>query len=312
MTRELLDSNLIRILHTLLMERSVSRTARMLGQTQPAVSVALRKLRSITGDTLLIRNGNGMVPTEHGLALLAAAEQALDGINRILEPNTNFDPAKTRRTFRIGSPDYLDVFFVPSVIERFQAEAPNAVLEIRNLTGHGGYEQGLVEGDLDHVIGNWPTPPENLHLRTLCTDELVCLVREDHPIGIGRLSPETYACAHHLSAVTRELPGQDTIDTELSRSGLTRRVTAKIPYFGMAPYVLLRSDLIFTTTRAFASHYANFLPLRLEPFPADSRELRYYQLWHERNHKDEGAKWLRRVVASVADSIFGSSTKAQA
>lgn len=303
MPRELVDSHLVRVLHVLLTERSVSRTAMLLGQSQPAISVALRRLRAITGDPLLVRSGNRMVPTAHGMALVEPAQQALCGIGRIMEPVTSFDPAHSTRTFRIGSPDYLDVFFVPAVIERFHAQAPNAMLEIRHLMVDGGYEQGLASGDLDLVIGNWRTPPENLHLQSLCTDELVCLLREDHSIGPGAMTAQAYAGANHLAVTTRNLAGQGTIDVELARAGLSRKVTTQVPYFCMAPYVLVRSSLVFTTTRAFASHYANLLPLRIEPLPAQARVLRYYQLWHERAHRDLGSRWLRSIVADAARAL---------
>ena len=303
MPREQIDSYLVRVLHLLLTERSVSRTAMLLGQSQPAISVALRKLRNITGDPLLVRNGNRMVPTEHGMTLLEPARQALYGIGRISEPVTTFDPAHCTRVFRIGSPDYLDVFFVPAIIERFQAQAPKATLEIRHLISDDGYEQGLASGDLDQVIGNWHTPPNTLHLHPLCTDELVCLVRQGHPIGPGEMTAAAYAGTSHLAVATRNLAGQGTIDVELTRAGLSREATTQIPYFGMAPYVLVRSNLVFTTTRAFASHYAALLPLRVEPLPVEARMLRYYQLWHERAHRDLGSRWLRGIVADVARAL---------
>ncbi|GAB3105160.1 LysR family transcriptional regulator [Cupriavidus yeoncheonensis] len=303
MARDLVDSYLIRVLHVLLTERSVSRTAMLLGQSQPAISVALRRLRTLTGDPLLVRNGNRMVPTEHGMSLLEPARQALQGIGRILEPMTSFDPLHSTRSFRIGSPDYLDVFFVPAITERFQAQAPGATLEIRHLLSDVGYEQALASGDLDLVIGNWHTPPGSLHLQSLCTDELVCLVREAHPIAEGKLTAAAYACASHLAVATRNVAGHGTIDVELSRAGLTRKVTTQIPYFCMAPYVLVRTNLVFTTTRAFASHYANLLPLRMEPLPVPVRELHYYQLWHERAHRDLGSRWLRGIVSSVARTL---------
>nr|WP_315595745.1 LysR family transcriptional regulator [uncultured Cupriavidus sp.] len=304
MPREPVDSHLIRVLHLLLTERSVSRTAQLLGQTQPSISVALRRLRALTGDPLLVRSGNRMVPTEHGLALVGAAELALTGIGRILEPATDFDPAHTTRVFRIGSPDYLDVFFVPSVIERFHAQAPHATLEIHHLMAEGGYEHGLADGHLDQVVGNWRTPPDNLHLHPLCADELVCLLREEHPIRAGAMTAQAYGAAQHLTVATRNLPGHDTIDIELARAGLSRKVTTQIPYFCMAPYVLVRSNLVFTTTRAFASHYASLLPLRIEPLPVPTSALHYYQLWHARSHKDMGSRWLRGIVAAAAQDIF--------
>ena len=53
--------------------------------------------------------------------------------------------------------------------------------------------------------------------------------------------------------------------------GLSRTVTTTLPYFGMAPYVFARSNLLFTTTRALATHYTKLLPLRIEPIPGEPR-----------------------------------------
>ena len=52
-----IDLHLIRVLHTVLTERSVSRAAVRLGMHQPAVSAALKRLRDLSGDPLLVRSG---------------------------------------------------------------------------------------------------------------------------------------------------------------------------------------------------------------------------------------------------------------
>ena len=41
-------------------------------------------------------------------------------------------------------------------------------------------------------------------------------------------------------------------DVHLARERLKRHVVVTLPYFNLAPYVLIKSDLIFTTTRLFA------------------------------------------------------------
>src|SRR5580693_3908713 len=92
MSKEIIDSHLIKVLHTLLTESSVSRTATLLGQSQPTVSVALRKLREMTGDPLLVRSGSRMVPTSHALTLIEPAAQALNNIAAILHPTSSFNP----------------------------------------------------------------------------------------------------------------------------------------------------------------------------------------------------------------------------
>nr|WP_242489323.1 LysR family transcriptional regulator [Pseudomonas sp. TH08] len=297
------DAQLIRTLYTLLTECSVSRTAELLGQSQPAISVALRRLRELTGDQLLVRSGSRMVLTTHGLTLIDPVAQALNGIEQILHPVDRFDPATTRQTFRISTPDYLSVFFVPAIIERFNAQAPLATLELKHLQAEGGYSRGLEDGFLDLVIGNWRAPAEHLHLQMLCDDDLVCLLREEHPIPPGGLTREAYMDADHLAVMTHNSSGQGTIGAELARNGLVRRVTTTLPYFCIAPYVLVKSNLLFTTTRSFAKHYNDLLPLRIEPFPVPAQPLRYYQLWHARKHRSQASKWLRSVVLSAARAI---------
>jgi DNA-binding transcriptional LysR family regulator len=154
------------------------------------------------------------------------------------------------------------------------------------------------------VIGNWRTPPEHLHLQPLCKDELVCLMRAGHPVKPGRLTQAVFQEAEHLAVTTYNTTAWGTIDVELARNGLSRTVTTTLPYFGMAPYVLVRSNLLFTTTRALATHYTGLLPLRIEPIPGGAQPLTYYQLWHDRTHRSAAATWLRRMVATVAKNLF--------
>jgi DNA-binding transcriptional LysR family regulator len=72
-----IDLHLIRVLHTVLTERSVSKAAIRLGMYQPAVSASLKKLRELAGDPLLVRSGAGMVPTDAGLRMLAPSASIL-------------------------------------------------------------------------------------------------------------------------------------------------------------------------------------------------------------------------------------------
>ena len=65
-----IDLHLIRVLNTVLTERSVSRAAIRLGMYQPAVSASLKRLRALAGDPILVRSGAAMVPTDAGLRMI--------------------------------------------------------------------------------------------------------------------------------------------------------------------------------------------------------------------------------------------------
>jgi len=74
------DLNLLVVFEALLAERNVTRAARRLGLTQPAVSNALRRLRALLGDPVFVRTPAGMMPTPRALALGPVIEAALNGI----------------------------------------------------------------------------------------------------------------------------------------------------------------------------------------------------------------------------------------
>src|SRR5512146_3274311 len=77
---------LIRVLHTLITERSVSRAALKLASTQPAVSAQLKRLRQLTGDPLLVRAGQQMQPTATALALVEPAGRLLREAEQLFGP----------------------------------------------------------------------------------------------------------------------------------------------------------------------------------------------------------------------------------
>ncbi|MFM8823590.1 MAG: LysR family transcriptional regulator, partial [Limnohabitans sp.] len=58
-----LDLNLLRVFDEVMAERSLTKAARNLSITQPAVSNALRRLRESLGDELVRRDGQGIAPT---------------------------------------------------------------------------------------------------------------------------------------------------------------------------------------------------------------------------------------------------------
>ena len=58
-----IDFHLIRILYTVLTQRSVSKVAMQLGAHQPVASGAPKRLRDFAGHPLLVRAGSLMVPS---------------------------------------------------------------------------------------------------------------------------------------------------------------------------------------------------------------------------------------------------------
>lgn len=299
-SREQVDAYLLRVLQTLLVEQSVSRAALKLGQSQPAISNSLRRLRELTGDAILVRGKSGMVATERGRELLAYASDALSAIDKITTPLTEFSPHTTTRVFQLGAPDYLDAVFLPNIAEMLRREAPLAKLIVHPINAGFDYVDALENGLLDVVIGNWLEPPPQLHMSRLFDDEVVCMLGGQHPLANKGISLKHYLELPHLAPTPYVSERHSFIDGQLAERGLRRNIQMTMPYFGLVPYVLMRTDLVFTTGRQFAQHYARYLPIRVVPSPVDFPPMRFYQLWHERTHAAPEVTWLRRRIAEVA------------
>lgn len=302
-SREPLDAGLLRVLCVLVTERSVTRAALRLNQTQPAVSLALKKLRGITGDPILVRSKAGMVPTERGQALLEHAKIALNEIGRIIEPPRAFDPLHSTREFHVGTRDFRNTFFIPQVIARLRAQAPNAMLTVSAIGPDLNYEGALEDGTLDLVIGNWPSPPKHLRIQQLYEDTMASLVSRDHRFAKRTWTQDEYLRLPHIAPTSHAAGQRNLVDAFLASQRLRRNVVVTLPYFGLIPYVLCDSDLVFTSSRSFCEHYARLLPLVVLRPPIAYPRLRFYQLWHDRTQRAPECVWLRQQILDAGRSF---------
>ncbi|NNU45378.1 LysR family transcriptional regulator [Ramlibacter montanisoli] len=298
-----IDLHLIRVLHTVLTERSVSRAALKLGMYQPAVSAALKRLRELAGDPLVVRSGAGMVPTDAGLRMIEPSASILRAAEVLFSDARGFDPQTSATTFRVAAADYLDPQFLPQLVAEVKAQAPSSQIEIHPLTAASDYHAQLAHGDVDVVVGNWLQPPEELHLGKLFADEIVCLVARDHPATKRGWTQESWLEAEHVAPTPTHPGARGVIDEFLESQGLARNITARCPHFGLLPRIVASSLLVLTTGRQFCERYLDLLPVQVLECPVRFPELVYYQLWHERTHQSAAGRWLRERVKGVAASL---------
>lgn len=299
-----LDSRQLRILLTLLEQRSVTRTAEMLEQSQPYVSLVLRRLRAKLGDPLLVRSGSKLVPTERALQIAEPLRAVLAGIDEIVRPDAAFEPETATGTFRIASADCMEAFFLPRLISRIRQTAPGMRLMLRSIEAGYDYAAALEKGELDAVIGNWPSPPQNLRTVHLLVDDIVCLFGSGHKLArTRRLTMKRYLENDHLAPVPTSATDPGPIDGRLAELGLSRDIRVFVPEFNLVPYVLVSSDLVFTSSRHFAEHYAGFLPIVSIDAPEEFGKMRFYLLWHERTQTAPSSIWLRKQIIAVAREL---------
>ena len=307
-----IDLSLIRVLHTLISESSVSRAATRLNSSQPAVSAQLKRLRALTGDPLLVRSGQGMAPTDVALGLLAPAAAMLDHAQQMFGHKSSlrdFDPAVTTLTFRIGAADFLDPFFLPELILTLRRQAPQCRVEVLPLTPDMDYRRSLARGEVDLVVGNWLQPSDELHLGRLLTDDVVCLVSTDHPAarlpkdGKRAWSIDQYLAAEHVAPTAMHPGAVGIIDEHLATRNMRRNIVVRSPHFSQLPQLVAGSLLVLTTGRRFCERYAQQWPVRIIKCPVGFPSMNYYQLWHDLTHRSAANRWLREQVRDVVRTL---------
>ncbi len=314
-----IDLHLVKVLYTVISERSVSRAAMRLQSTQPMVSAQLKRLRELTGDPLLVRSGQGLAPTDAALDMLEPAARLLNEAEALFAPALRagpFDAANSRVCFRIAASDYLDPLFLPRIVELLKHEAPMTQVELHPLSAEFDYRRKLASGEVDLVIGNWLRPPEELHLGRLMSDEIVCLVAADHPAATGRgggrhWSAERYLQSEHVAPMALHAGAPGVIDEHLHAQGLQRNIVVRSAHFSLIPLMVARSWLVLTTGRLFCTRYVEAMNLRIVRCPVQFPPLTYYQLWHERSHAAAPLRWLRERVRDVAKSLNVAPGKLQ-
>lgn len=291
------DLNLLVVLDALLAERSVTRAALRLRLTQPAVSHALGRLRSLLRDPLLVRGPAGMVPTPLALALAPRLVAVLRELGCLLAPARAFDPASSTRSFTLGMSDYAASVVLPALARRLADGAPNVTLVARD-TNHGEGLALLDAGTAELVVGNFPEPPKRVASEALFQEGFACALRAGHPALAGSFDLDAYLGCAHLNVSLRGEP-TGYVDRVLARHRLRRRLTLVAGHFLMAPALVAATDLVATEPERVLLPAAARLGLELRPVPFAVPAFAVVQMWPHRLDADAGHAWLRDQVRAA-------------
>ncbi|MEA3542948.1 MAG: LysR family transcriptional regulator [Pseudomonadota bacterium] len=292
------DLNMLVILAQLLRTRSVTRTARHMGVSQPAISRSLAQLRDLLGDPLLVRTGTGMALTRRGEELAEPVEAWLAATTTLLAP-PHFDPAELQRRFRIASTDFGVAAVVAPALGAIMRAAPGASIDIVPLGSD--MARALTAGEVDLVISGLDPDPAVTYERFLFLEGFRCVTLPDHPLMAGGsaepLDVEAFLAWPHISFTVSDT-GFDRIDHRLGSLAARRHVIARLPYFQAAPLLFPHPDAILTLPARLAHSLCQCHGLASRPAPEQIGQFGYRLLWNERSRRDPAVAWLSDVLAA--------------
>lgn len=296
-----LDLNLLVALDVLLEEQNITRAAERLHMTQSATSGVLGRLRKYFEDDLLVQVGRSMQPTPYAAELALPVREVLLTIRSSITAKPMFEPATSKRHFRLVTSDYLISVLFAKVIQHIHEEAPGITFEM-----HPPGEQGIemtLRGEIDLLFVPERYLIEGHPSQLLFEEEHVCVIWSGNDQVSGSMSLEQYMQMGHISVGfgrSRQLSIEDWF---MSQYGFKRRLEVITNDFNTLPQLLVGTNRVATMHSRLATLYARYLPLRIIPPPVKLPVMQEFMQWHRSMDGDPMHRWLREKISAFIQTL---------
>jgi DNA-binding transcriptional LysR family regulator len=295
------DLNLLVALDALLAERNVTRAAERLSLGQPATSAALRRLRRMFDDPLLVRRGRVMELTPLAQALIVPVREVLQGIGGLLSIRPEFNPERDERSFSLISSDYVALVLLRPLLARLDTVAPNVRVSMFPITMP--FRAMLGRGEVDLVLFPIEVDPgmEAFPHRTLFSERYVCTVWNQHPDVGDEITLEMLSSLPYLAYTHVQLAS--SVETQLDAAGVERRQEVSTQSFVVSPLMQRGTRLVALLHERLARALQDAAELRILEPPLPLKPITEMMFWHPRSEDDPAHRWLREEVAAMAANI---------
>jgi DNA-binding transcriptional LysR family regulator len=289
-----IDLNLLAALDVLLTERSVTVAARRLGLSVSATSRTLTRLRSATGDPLLVQAGRSLVSTPYAEQLAARVHALTQEARAMLTPVVDrMDPALLERTFTIRANEGFLALFAAALVISITEAAPH--VRLRFAPKPDKEAAPLRDGRIDLEIGTAGTSAPEVRSQLIFRDRFIGMARLHHPLLEGSVTPQRYAACGHV-VTSRRGASAGPVDAALHELGLRREIVAIVPSFLDALNIARSSDLIALVPQSCIRDGKMAQGLQGFDLPVLTPELAINMMWHPRLDADPAHRWLRQKL----------------
>ena len=300
------DLNLLVAFDALMEHRNVTRAARAVGLSQPAMSNALSRLRDLFADRLLVRAGAGMSPTPRALEAHGAVRDALRAIDGVLGKVERFDPDRDARRFRVAFAEDAAFYLLPTLGARIAA-TQGIDMDVLSTAHFSGVDL-VLDGTAEASVGLIPkSPPKELRFTPVFRERLVAIARQGHPAfkkqGRGYMVTLAEFLAYPHVAVRPSADAPSRVDLALAKIGQHRRVALLAPHFMVAPYLVPGTDMIACIAERLARKLAPDLGLVIAEAPVALASHDACLAWHRRFDQDRGHMWLRDAIVAQGKRV---------
>lgn len=296
------DLNSLYLFRVLFEERNLSKAAKRMGLSQPAMSHRLNKLRNEFGDSLFVKAPRGLSITPVGEQYAPEIIKLVTEIESLYQSLQPEDFLQQKHKFNIFGTEIVEAFLMPDILSVTRQNAPNTQIAMFNTRGSLPKIE-LEKGICDIAIaGFFEDIPESFYSQFLCSYRFVVLTHKDNPkIKNKKLNVKQFTeCEHVIVTLSGDMTG--SVDKILASLGKQRKIVAGYSSF-LAPQALLANekDILFVCLNPVAELAVQYdKNLVYYECPVKLQNVDLIQVWHERTHHDPMRKWLRQEIKKSA------------
>jgi len=205
---------------------SISKAARRMHLSQPAVSQQIQTLESEMVVRLFVRHGSRIELTHEGELLYEMATPLIEQLENLE------DQFRMRRSevdeghIEVAAGTSTIMYFLPRHVEEFRRAHPRIEVRLRNVTGLEGLEQ-LRKGLVDFAVGPLMSVPEDIAFHPIVSYEPVVITCLGHPLAYKKLSLKEIS-RYPLILPPRGLSTWGLVDATFKKHGLSYAVAMEV------------------------------------------------------------------------------------
>lgn len=294
------DLNLVRVFVAVYETGSVSAAAARLNVTQPSVSHALARLRDLLRSPLFTRGRQGMTPTALAEELYPSFQGALSSVETAVARVLVFDPAQSRRTFRLAMTDFGEIAFLPAIMHALAAKAPLVSLDV--LTVHiDTVRDWLFHGKADAAICLALPQLADARWVSLFTERYQCIHRIGHPRIGSPMTLDIYLDETHVAVAGST--GHHIVETHWREAKLAPKVALRLPNLGVLEAIIANSDYLAAVPSRIASAFAAMGRVAASdvPLPLPAFEVRLH--WWDHSAPAAEDRWFRSTILEAVQTL---------
>ncbi|MCF6777250.1 LysR family transcriptional regulator [Thiotrichales bacterium 19X7-9] len=283
--------NDLKVLKTIIDEKSISKAALKLCLSQPAVSNILRKLRQELKDDLFIRSRDNLILTDKAKEIYIYIETIIKNYQLIFKQNKIYNPKTDKSNYKIASPLHFIDFYIEDLYKEIKKNNYNIKIELSILPVYHKFHK--LDNYFDFIIAMNSAP--NDYIRKVLLNEKMVVA---HLGALDQvITPLTLAQYYNLNHIVYYAENTPYSYFQLKNDDPRNIVFATNTPSDILLSKILDDTVVITIAESYAKyHNLKYLDLPIELADMISTECMFYPIWTKQSAPHQ---WFKELLLKI-------------